>query len=269
MSVLAVVAALAVLAAITQICVGVLERKYPPEGRFVDVKGARLHVVELGPANAPGLPIVLVHGASSSLQTMRKPLGDRLAKDHRVILIDRPGHGWSTRDNVAYSTPAIQARMIDEALGKLGIERAIFVGHSWAGSLMPAMALDYPKRVAAIVMLSPVAYPWIGGVGEFNKIASIPVIGPLLAHTITVPLGLLLVDSGTRYVFAPQAMPDGYIDATAVRMVLRPNVFLNNARDLITLKAEMVKQSPRYPAIRIPVTIVTGDADKTVSTDIH
>lgn len=269
MSVLAVVAALAVLAAITQICVGVLERKYPPEGRFVDVKGARLHVVELSPANAPGLPIVLVHGASSSLQTMRKPLGDRLAKDHRVILIDRPGHGWSTRDNVADSTPAIQARMIDEALGKLGIERAIFVGHSWAGSLMPAVALDYPKRVAAIVMLSPVAYPWIGGVGEFNKIASIPVIGPLLAHTITVPLGLLLVDSGTRYVFAPQAMPDGYIDATAVRMVLRPNVFLNNARDLTTLKAEMVKQSPRYPAIRIPVTIVTGDADKTVSTDIH
>jgi len=269
MIVLAVVAALAMLALVTQMGVRVLERNYPPEGRFVDVKGARLHVVELGPADASGLPIVLVHGASSSQQTMRKPLGDRLAKHHRVILIDRPGHGWSTRDNVADSTPAIQARMIDEALGKLGIARAILVGHSWAGSLMPAMALDHPKRVAAIVMLSPVAYPWTGGVGRFNTIASIPVIGPLLAYTITVPLGTLLVDSGTRYVFAPQAMPDGYVDATAVRMVLRPNVFLNNARDLTTLKAEMAQQSPRYSTIRIPVTIVTGDTDKTVSTDIH
>jgi len=95
------------------------------------------------------------------------------------------------------------------------------------------------------------------------------VIGPLLAYTITVPLGTLLVDSGTRYVFAPQAMPDDYIEATAVRMVLRPNVFLNNARDLTTLKAEMTQQSPRYSAIRIPVTIVTGDTDKTVSTNIH
>jgi pimeloyl-ACP methyl ester carboxylesterase len=134
---------------------------------------------------------------------------------------------------------------------------------------MPAMALNASRRVAGIVMLSPVAYPWPGGVGAFNKIVTIPVIGPLLAYTITLPLGSFLVDSGTRYVFAPQTMPDSYIDAVAVRMVLRPRAFLNNAWDLTTLKAEMAKQSPNYPSIRVPVTIVAGDADKTVSTDIH
>lgn len=269
MIVIAAAITLAVMALITQAGVYMLEGMYPPQGKFIDVKGGRLHIVELGPAYAPGLPIVLIHGASSSLEMMRKPLGDRLAKDRRVILIDRPGLGWSTRERFEDSTPAIQGRMIDEALGKLGIDRAIFVGHSWAGSLMPEMALDYPKRVAGIVMLSPVAYPWPGGVGVFNKIVTIPVIGPLLAYTITLPLGTFLVDSGTRYVFAPQAMPDGYVVTAAVRMVLRPRVFLNNARDLTTLKAEMVKQSPSYPEIKVPVTIVTGDADKTVSTDIH
>lgn len=181
MIVLAVVVTLAMLALVTQAGIFVLEREHPPEGRFVDVKGARLHVVELGPTYAPGLPVVLVHGASSSLQTMRKPLGDRLAKNHRVVLIDRPGHGWSTRERLEDSTPETQARMIDEALGKLGIDRAIIVGHSWAGALMPALALAYPKRVAAIMMLSPVAYPWPGGIGNFNRIAAVPVIGPLLA----------------------------------------------------------------------------------------
>ncbi|MES2750853.1 MAG: alpha/beta hydrolase, partial [Pseudomonadota bacterium] len=143
------------------------------------------------------------------------------------------------------------------------------VGHSWAGSLMPAMALDYPRRVAGIVMLSPVAYPWPGGVGAFNKIVTIPVIGPLLAYTITVPLGWFLVEPGTRYVFAPRPMPDGFVDLTAVPMVLRPRVFLNNAWDLTTLKPEMAKQSPNYSNIKIPATIITGDTDKTVSTDIH
>ncbi|MCF2522072.1 alpha/beta hydrolase [Bradyrhizobium sp. G127] len=261
--------ALAVLALVTQVGVYALDRAYPPQGKFVNVKGARLHIVELGPTYAPGLPIVLVHGASSSLEMMRRPLGDRLARDRRVILIDRPGHGWSTRDRLEDSTPAIHGRMIDEALGKLGIDRAIFVGHSWAGSLMPAMTLDTPGRVAGIVMLSPVAYPWPGGVGTFNKLATVPVIGPLLAYTIMLPLGMLLVDSGTRYVFAPQTMPDGYVDAAAVRTLLRPRVFLNNAWDLTTLKAEMVKQAPEYPSIEVPVTIVTGDADKTVSTNIH
>lgn len=269
MMVLVAAIVLAAMALVTQIGVYALERAYPPQGKFIDVKGARLHILELGPAYAPGLPIVLVHGASSSLETMRKPLGDRLAKDHRVILIDRPGLGWSTREHAEDSTPAIHARMIDEALGKLGVERAIFVGHSWAGSLMPALAMAYPKRVAGMVMLSPVAYPWPGGVGTFNRIAAVPVIGPLLAYTITLPLGMFMVDGGLQYVFSPQTPPEGYADATAVRMVLRPRVFLNNAWDLATLKAEMVTQSPNYPSIKIPVTIVTGDADRTVSTDIH
>jgi pimeloyl-ACP methyl ester carboxylesterase len=45
--------------------------------------------------------------------------------------------------------------------------------------------------------------------------------------------------------------------------------FLNNARDLTTLKAEMVKQSPNYPSIKIPVIIIAGDTDNIVSTNIH
>lgn len=261
--------ALVVLALATQVGIFALERIYPPQGKFVDVDGARLHVVDIGPANPVGLPIVLIHGASSSLQTMRKPLGDLLAKNHRVILIDRPGLGWSTRARTEDSTPAIQARMIDEALGKLGVDRGIMVGHSWAGAMMPELALNFPKRVAGLVMLSPVAYPWPGGVGTFNKIATIPVIGPVLAYTITLPMGLFLVAPGTRYVFAPQTMPDGYVEQTAVRMVLRSRVFLNNAWDLVTLKPEVAKQSPGYPKINVPVVVITGDADNTVSPKIH
>lgn len=261
--------ALATLALVTQVGVYLLSKKYPPQGKFIDVAGARIHLVDIGAKDAPGLPIVLVHGASSSIETMRQPLGNMLAKNHRVILIDRPGHGWSTRERREDSTPAIQARMIDEALGKLGIERAIMVGHSWAGAMMPEFALNHPKRVAGLVMLSPVAYPWPGGVGVFNKIAAIPVLGPLLAHTITLPLGSFMIESGINYVFTPQTPPEGYSDSTQVRLVLRPNTFLNNAWDLTTLKPEVAKQSPNYPKIKIPVVIVTGDTDNTVSPKIH
>ena len=81
--------------------------------------------------------------------------------------------------------------------------------HSWAGALGARMALDYPQRVAGLVMLAPVAYPWPGGVGRYNKIVTTPVIGPLLAYTITLPLGLFLAEPGARGVFLPQAMPTG------------------------------------------------------------
>src|ERR1700676_3803792 len=116
-----VVAVLAGLALMTQAAVLALQRAYPAQGRMIEVAGAALHVLELGPRDATGPPVVMIDGASSNLEAMRHPLGAMLARNHRVILIDRPGHGWSTRADLADSTPAIQGRMIDEALQKLGL----------------------------------------------------------------------------------------------------------------------------------------------------
>ncbi len=130
-----VVAALAFLALVTQAGVWLTERAHPARGRMIEVAGAVLHVVDIGPRDAIGPPIVMLHGASSNLEVMRQPVGERRAANHRVILIDRPGHGWSTRASLEDSTPEIQGRMIDEALAKLGVGRAIFVVHSWAGAL--------------------------------------------------------------------------------------------------------------------------------------
>ncbi|KQW21890.1 alpha/beta hydrolase [Afipia sp. Root123D2] len=261
--------ALLLLAVVTQIGVFVLERLYPPRGQFIDVPGARLHVLDIGPRDAPGLPVVLIHGATSSLETMHHPLGEMLAKSHRVILIDRPGVGRSTRDRATDSGLADHSAAINAALVKLGIERAIFVGHSWAGALMPDLALGYPRRVAGVVMLSPVAYPWSGGVGAFNKLATVPILGPVLAYTLPLPLGLFLIQSGINYVFSPQTSPANFWRETQVPLVLRPRTYLNNAWDLVTLKAEVIKQAPHYRDITVPAVVIAGDADRTVSTAIH
>jgi pimeloyl-ACP methyl ester carboxylesterase len=262
------VAVLAVLALITQGGVFALQRVYPQQGKTIVVAGARLNVVDLGPNDVAGPPVVLIHGASSNLAFMR-PLGDLLAKNHRVILIDRPGHGWSTRDDLKNSTPAMQARMIDEALEKLGVSCAIVVVHSLAGALGARLALDYPRRVAGLAMLAPVAYPWPGGVGWYNKVVTTPAIGPLLAYTITLPLGLIFAQPGARNVFAPQAVPVGFVRDSATPLLLRPREFLANAWDLVTLKAAVAEQAPRYGNIKAPVVVITGDTDTAVSPTIH
>ena len=129
-----VLAALGVLALVTQAGVWLAQRAHLAQGRMVEVAGGTLHIVDIGPRDAAGLPIVLLHGATSNLEAMRQPFGDRLAKHRRVILIDRPGHGWSARDRLEDSTPEIQGRMIEEALAKLGVNSAVFVVHSWAGA---------------------------------------------------------------------------------------------------------------------------------------
>lgn len=266
MLLLIVLAALATLALATWTGAVLAERAHPALGRMIEVEGATLHVVELGPRGAT--PIVMLHGASSNLEVMR-PLAARLSQTHRVILVDRPGHGWSTRASFSDSTPQPQARMIAEALQKLGVPPAVVVAHSWSGALALRIALDHPDRVTGLVMLAPVAYPWPGGVSQYNYAVTAPVVGPLLAHTITLPLGLLLADSGARGVFAPQPMPESFVKDSATRLLLRPREFVANAWDLVTLRAAMAEQAPRYGNIAVPITIIAGDVDKTVSTHIH
>jgi len=246
-----------------------VDHAYPQLGTKVAVAGAGLNVVDLGPKEASGLPIVLIHGASSNLEAMRRPLGDLLAQHHRVILIDRPGHGWSTRERETDSTPDVQAQMIDEALQKLGVPRVVLVVHSLAGALGAKMALDHPERLAGLVMLAPVTHPWRGGVGWYNRAITTPVIGKLLAHTVTLPLGLVVAKRAAREVFLPQAMPENFVGDTATLLLLRPREFIANAWDLVTLKAAVTAQAPRYGEIAVPVTVVSGDVDTTVSTNIH
>ena len=257
------------LALATRAGVAIVERRYPPQGQAIPVNGATINLVDIGPRDGQRPPLLLIHGASSNLEAMRRPLGDLLAQRHRVLLVDRPGHGWSPRERSEDSTPAAQARMLDEALARAGIGPVILVVHSWSGALGLRMALDFPERVAGLVMLAPVAYPWRGGWGQYNAAVTTPVVGPLLAHTITLPLGLALMASGARGVFAPQQMPDDFVDRTATPLLLRPQEFIANARDLVTLKQSVTEQAARYSEIRVPVTIVAGDADTTVSTAIH
>ena len=69
-------------------------RDNPPQGRFIDIDGVRLHYVERG----SGRPLVLLHGNGSMIQDFESSgLIDLAAKDYRVIVFDRPGFGHSLR----------------------------------------------------------------------------------------------------------------------------------------------------------------------------
>lgn len=269
MSLLSIAVGLVVLAAVTRIGVYLIERSHAPAGRMIDVAGGCLHVVELGADNTASVPVVLIHGASANLESLRYPLGERLSRNHRVIMIDRPGHGFSTRDALSDATPAIQARMIDAALDKLGISRAIVLGHSWGGAVAPAMAIDHPGRVAGLVLLAPVTHRWKGGVAWYHNLGVLPVIGPLFAHTLALPTGVLMLNAGARGAFLPQTMPDGYVSSTRLSLLLRPREFLANAHDMVALKEAVTAQTPRYGEIKVPVIILHGDVDKSVYLTTH
>jgi pimeloyl-ACP methyl ester carboxylesterase len=249
----------------TSIGTAVIERRHPPRGRFVDVTGGRMHVVDIGPPDRDGrdgLPIVLLHGATANLEDMRVALGERLSRERRVIMIDRPGHGWSDRPGGdADARPDRQAALILETLDGLGIRRALVLGFSWSGALATALALAAPTRVAGLILLAPVTHPWRGGVSWHYRLGATPIVGPLFGHTLVLPLGVTMLLGSARKAFAPQPRPDNYVARAAIALVLRPAQFLANAHDVAALKAAVAAQAPRYPAIDAPTVIVTGDQD--------
>jgi pimeloyl-ACP methyl ester carboxylesterase len=261
---------LAVFAAVTWLGVARLEATHPPAGQFVDVQGVRLHIAMIGPRGTSDPAVVLIHGASGNLQDMRLSLGDKLAVSHRVILVDRPGHGWSSRPKGDdHASPARQAEIVASALEQLGVQHAILVGHSWGGACAMAFALAFPERTAGLVLLSAPTHPWPGDPGWYNKLASLPLIGQIFLRTFVYPLGLLMANSALRSVFEPQPVPTDYIHRAAIRLVLRPKTFFFNARDLALLEDFIAAQVQRYVDLRTPTVIITGDRDTMVSPEIN
>ncbi|MBO0717813.1 MAG: alpha/beta hydrolase [Rhizobiales bacterium] len=265
--VIAVVLALGAL--VTAIGSWLIGRAHPPRGRFINVRRLRQHVVELGTAAGDTPPIVLIHGAGVNLEDMRLALGERLAARHRVILIDRPGLGWSKRRGRDGSALQVQAAMLREVLDQLGVARAMIVGHSWGGAVATSFALDYPDRTAALILLASPFYPHAHPMLSLYALFATPIIGWIYARTLALPLSLPFVGLALGSAFLPQLPPRDYRKRSAALLLLRPSTFLANARDMADLKRNLEPQPARYPGLAMPTLVMAGTADFVVGPQLH
>ena len=240
-----------------------IERANPPRGRFIEVAAGRQHVIELGEATraAAAPPVVLLHGAGANLGDMQLALGEKLAaKQHRVILIDRPGLGWSERKGREAGSTAEQAAILRDVLDRLGVNRAILVGHSFGGTLALAFALAFPQRVAALVLIAAPTHPGMRFLTLINAALSTP-LGFLFAHTLALPFGAIFIAPGTRTAFLPQTPPHRYLKRTAALLVLRPASLLANWADVGGLEEFLAGQIEHYGKLAAPTIAVVGDHD--------
>lgn len=244
------------------------ERAAPPIGAFVEVDGERLHVVDIGPKNSATPPLVLIHGASVNLRDMKLALGDEFAASRRVIIIDRPGRGYSTRPEDGWRLDR-QAALIHGAVAALNIERPLVVGQSFGGAVALRYALDFPDDLSGLVLLASVSHEWPGDVAWYNKASGWPVIGFALRRLVIPVYAPMAAKSGVVKSFEPDAAPDGYYEQSGLALLFRAKDFRSNAADLRHLKPQIIAMSGLYGAIKVPVAIVTGAEDTTVSPTLH
>ena len=243
-----------------------IAREYPPIGRFVETPdGLRVHYTDSG----AGQPVVLIHGASGNLRDMEFTLAPLVARRRRAISIDRPGFGYTDRPAERGSDPAVQARILRNAVQAMGVERPIILGHSWAGALVLAWALQFPDELAGVVVLSGATMPWGGGLAFYYTLGASPVFGGLVADTVAALASQDRINSIVRRVFRPQQPPPGYAAYVGGPLAIRPETIRANSKDLEGLNTALKRQSKDYGRITLPVEVLHGTEDKIVGPGVH
>lgn len=241
------------------------EEDAPPEGEIIEVDGRKVHVVIKG-KNGPDL--VLIHGLSGNTRDFTHALADRLASSYRVLVMDRPGMGYS---DVLPSDNSIveQARVLKKAAGALGAHLPIVVGQSYGGSVALAWAARFPNRVAALVTLAAPSHPVEVAMPWHYWFNSNPVLSQFSAPLICAFVPESKVKTEIASVFAPQKPPLGYASHIGAGLTLRRAALRTNALHRANLVAELAALEPLYASITTPTEILHGDADSTVSLDLH
>ena len=263
---IAVGAALAAAALVTRQRTRQAERDNPPAGKFLYVDGVRLHYVDRG----QGQPLVLLHGDGSMIQDFQvSGLIDLAADKYRVIAFDRPGYGYSLRPRDRVWTPQEQAVLLHRALQLLNVEQPIIVAHSWATMIALSLALDFPRDVKSLVLLSGYYYPTVRMDVPLLSPPAIPLIGDLLRYTISPLIGRMIWPLMKRRLFSPAQTPQRFLARFPVWMVLRPLQLRSTAAESALLIPSAFSLRKRYHELSVPVVFVAGTDDKDLNTHVH
>jgi pimeloyl-ACP methyl ester carboxylesterase len=144
------------------------------DGQVLRLPGGDLYVEDSGPRGDAA--IVLIHGYTGSTRWWSR-VTPALARDHRTVNVDLLGHGRSEKPREGYEMEN-QARLVLAALGRLGVRRAVVVGHSMGGWVALSMAEQDPRLVRGVATIGTPA-DRAEGPGPFGKrLGYLPVVGP-------------------------------------------------------------------------------------------
>jgi pimeloyl-ACP methyl ester carboxylesterase len=123
-------------------------------GQWVWVGDRPLHVRTWGPDD--GQPVVLVHGLDIGGAAVWAPVTAPLGRaGYRVITVDLPLLGYSSRDTAQDVSLRGQADALATVLNQLGAQNAVVVTQGWGGAVALQVALEQPQFVQSLVLIGP------------------------------------------------------------------------------------------------------------------
>ncbi|NQZ01567.1 MAG: alpha/beta hydrolase [Bdellovibrionales bacterium] len=245
---------------------GRVQRVCKPQGDFVEVSGHRVHYIERAGGE---VPVVMLHGASSSAVDYKLSLFDKLPEKYKLIAFDRPGMAHSERKFGKEEALGGQLKILHEAVQKLVGRPAYVMTHSLSGVIGARLLSDYPEHYLGMVGIAPALYPIGDGKSWYTIYADIPIVGwffrnalvPWAAHFVAP----VLIDRN----FHPNKTPAGYKSDSCLELMFESKRFLNNAHDLNEIRPFLDESYVRYHKIKQPVSLLYGRRDQIVATFSH
>ncbi len=218
--------------------------------KTLNVNGHHVRVLDQG----KGTPIVLLHGWCDSSFTWRHVIPP-LAEHYRVIALDWPGFGYSSKPAEAVPFSEM-ADVLAATLDELGIEQAVIAGNSMGGGASLQFAATYPKRVIALIPIDAAVPMDINRSGWVIKLLSVDAINDLAAQALGRFVHRLALKSAVHQasVVTDQEAEERYLplNTSGARSFM--------IRQLIEIKSEPVPWK-RITSISAPTLIVWGKQD--------
>lgn len=247
------------LAAFTRRTARRVEAALPPAGRFVDVPGGRLHVLERG----AGPALLLVHGLAGQMGHFNYGVVERLAGRFRVVVVDRPGSGYSVRAAGVSAALDTQADALLAVMDALQLGRPVVVGHSLGGALALALAQRHPDRVAGLALVAPLTHEPRDVPPAFKGLLiERPWLRALIGWTLAIPATIAGRDPVLAMVFGPDPVPTDYATRGGGLLNLRPSQFIAASADLAALPQSLPGLAQRYASMALPVSVLFGREDR-------
>ncbi len=243
-----------------------IDAGFKPQGRFVDVPGARLHVVDRG----TGPAILLVHGLGGHARHFTYGVEKLLSARFRVLAVDRPGSGHSQRHAGASASMASQADALAALLDQLGVSQATVVGHSLGGAISLMLAARHPHRVKALALIAPLTLTPEGLPAPFRGLdITQPALRKFVAWTFAVPGFIARSPAIMKTLFSPETPPKDFATRAGGLMSLKPSQFIAASTDLAAIPDSLPTLEASYAQLKLPVAMLYGTGDQVLDPQLH
>lgn len=227
---------------------------------FIQVNGVLLHfrVFEPSRDSIKG-NVVMIHGFCGSTFSWRNNAGVIAGAGYRVICVDLPGYGFSSRRQGINHSPAQSAMLVWQLLDSLGGGRWHLFGHSMGASAAAAMAAMRPQQTKSLWLFDGFSYNRMQKTSA-NRAATIITSAParrwaeVLAHNYFFKFDKMKQLLQSAYGQVP--------DSAAVQGYLRPLLLPGTASAIMDIGSSVGANAPVYlNHLPVPVFFVWGSND--------